>query len=182
MKILVIIPAKMDSTRLEGKNMKEVNGKPLLQYSIDYAKSSKYNPDILVTSENIKVLSYVFNQCKGIMPHQRLRTMCGDVEVVDVYQDIIKNHPPDSYDLVVALQPDNPDRSNTLDECIDYMIENNYDDFFTVNPDYKRSGSVRIFKFNYLREGKVSKRVGCMKDEATDIHYQEDLEKVKQKL
>ena len=40
------------------------------------------------------------------------------------------------------------------------------------------SGSVRIFKYNYIKAGKVSKRLGCIKDEAVDIHYQEDLNKL----
>ena len=56
-----------------------------------------------------------------------------------------------------------------------YMVENNYDDLITVNPSYKRSGSVRIFKYNYLKSGKVSKRLGCLKDESVDIHFEEDL-------
>jgi hypothetical protein len=51
-----------------------------------------------------------------------------------------------------------------------------------VNPTYKRSGSVRIFKYNYLKSEQVSKRLGCIKDSAVDIHYQEDLELVKQNL
>jgi CMP-N-acetylneuraminic acid synthetase len=100
---------------------------------------------------------------------------------VDVYEHII-NEINEEYNLVVCLQPDNPNRSHTLDECIDYMIENKYDDLITVNPSYKRSGSVRIFKYNYLKSGQVSKRLGCIKDDATDIHYESDLELVKDKL
>ena len=59
---------------------------------------------------------------------------------------------------------------------MDYLIENNYDDLITVNNEYKRSGSVRIFKYEYLKAGFVSKRMGCIRDDATDIHYKEDLE------
>jgi CMP-N-acetylneuraminic acid synthetase len=42
MKILVIIPAKTDSTRLPKKNIQKIKGKTLVEYSIDYAKQSKY--------------------------------------------------------------------------------------------------------------------------------------------
>ena len=62
------------------------------------------------------------------------------------------------------------------------MIENKYDDLITVNPSYKRSGSVRIFKYDYLYSGQVSKRLGCIKDGAVDVHYESDLELVKEKL
>ena len=40
---------------------------------------------------------------------------------------------------------------------------------FDVNNEYKRSGSVRIFKYEYLKAGLVSKRMGCIRDDATDI-------------
>jgi CMP-N-acetylneuraminic acid synthetase len=143
MRVLAIIPAKLDSKRLKHKNIREIDGKPMFLHSVDYADASRYG-----------------------------------VEVIDVYQHII-NEINEEYDIVVGLQPDNPNRVNTLDECIDYMIENKYDDIITVNPNYKRSGSVRIFKYNYLYSGEVSKRLGCIKDDAIDIHYESDLELVK---
>ena len=52
MKILTIIPAKTDSTRLPKKNIQKINGKTLVEHSIDYAKQSKYNPEIIVSSES----------------------------------------------------------------------------------------------------------------------------------
>lgn len=171
MKVLVIIPAKMDSKRLNGKNLKQINGKSLLEYSVEYAKQSKYKMDIYVSSESDDV-KY---ECDRLNVNflKRSLDLCGDVEVVEVYFDVIKQL--NKYDLVVALQPDNPNRSNTIDDCIDYMIDNKYDDLFTVNPDYKRSGSVRIFKWKYLINQMVSMRVGCILDTATDIHTIEDL-------
>ena len=172
MKVLTIIPAKLDSTRLEKKNLKKINGKSLIEYSIEYAKTSKHDVDIIVSSESTEVKDTVLPY--GVIFHNRKKELCGDTEVVDVYLDIVTNL-IENYDLVVCLQPDNPNRSHTYDECIQYMIDNNYDDLITVNPDYKRSGSVRIFKFDYLKSGQVSKRLGCIKDNAIDIHYQEDL-------
>ena len=62
------------------------------------------------------------------------------------------------------------------------MVDNNYDDLITIEPSFKRSGSVRIFKYDHLLKGHVSKRIGCVKDNATDIHYQIDLEKAKKKI
>jgi len=179
MKILTIIPAKLDSTRLEKKNLKEIKGKTLIEHSINYANSSKYNIDIVISSESDEVREIALKN--NVVFHSRDINLCGDTEVVDVYLNIIEGI-TEKYDLVVCLQPDNPNRTHTLDECIQYMINNNYDDLITINPDYKRSGSVRIFKYDYLKKGQVSKRLGCIKDEAIDIHYQEDLEKAINKL
>ena len=175
MELLTIIPTKLDSKRLIEKNIKELNGKPLFHHSIDYASKSKYKNDIIVSTESEKVKSLVPN---GVNIHHRDNALCGDVEVVDVYLEIIKSIKK-QYDYVICLQPDNPNRSNTLDNCLDYMIENNYDDLITVNNDYKRSGSIRIFKYEFLKNGFVSKRMGCIKDDATDIHFIEDLNKLR---
>jgi len=111
----------------------------------------------------------------------RDKSLCGDVEVVDVYIDILKNL-NEKFDLVVCLQPDHPDREHTFDYCVDYMVDNNYDDLITIEPSFKRSGSVRIFKYDHLIKSKVSLRIGCIKDDATDIHYLEDLEKARKKF
>ena len=55
MKVLVIIPAKLDSTRLKKKNLKKLNGKSLVEHSIDYAKASKHEVEIIVSSESNEV-------------------------------------------------------------------------------------------------------------------------------
>ena len=179
MKVLVIIPTKLDSTRLEKKNIRELNGKAMFLHSVDYANQSKHEVTILVSSESDEVKSIC--EQYGVYFDERSKELCGDTEVVDVYLDVV-NKTLHDYDLVVGLQPDNPNRSHALDDCIDYMLENNYDDLITVNPNYKRSGSVRIFKYEYLKSGQVSKRLGCIKDDAIDIHYQSDLELTKKNL
>ena len=179
MKVLVIIPTKLDSTRLEKKNIRELNGKPMFLHSVDYANQSKHDITIVVSSESDEVKSICEDYNVGF--DLRNANLCGDAEVVDVYLNVVRRT-LGQYDLVVGLQPDNPNRSHTLDECIDYMIENKYDDLITVNPSYKRSGSVRIFKYDYLYSGQVSKRLGCIKDDAVDVHYESDLELVKEKL
>ena len=42
MKILYIIPARGGSKGLPGKNIRLLNGKPLIAYSIEAAQNSKY--------------------------------------------------------------------------------------------------------------------------------------------
>ena len=179
MKILTIIPAKTDSTRLPKKNIQKIKGKTLVEYSIDYAKQSKYNPKIIVSSEDEAVWNIAIkNQVEWA---RRPKHLLKDAEVTDVYIDLL-NSLDEKFDLIVCLQPDHPDREHTFDYCVDYLINNNYDDLITIEPSFKRSGSVRVFKYNHLINGHVSKRIGCIKDDATDIHYQEDLELAKIKI
>ena len=183
LKILVIIPAKTDSTRLPGKNLKEINGKTLVEHSIDFAKKSKYNPTIVVSSEAREVKE-IADRC-GVEFEIRSSYLTGDAEVVDVYISVAKVMEfdlPNYFNLVVGLQPDHPDREHSIDHYIDYLVDNNYDDLICIEPSYRRSGSVRIFKMDHLLKGAVSKRIGTIVDNATDIHYQEDLDKAKKRM
>ncbi len=179
MKILVIIPAKLDSKRLPQKNIQIINDKTLVEYSIDYAQKSRYHPKIIVTSES-ELLKNIAEK-NNVIFSLREKALCGDVEVVEVYIDLLKKL-NEKFDLVVCLQPDHPDREHSFDYCVDYMLNNNYDDLITIEPSFKRSGSVRIFKYDHLINSNVSFRIGCIKDDATDIHYQEDLEKARTKM
>ena len=177
MRVLAIIPAKLDSKRLKHKNIREIDGKPMFLHSVDYADASRYGVEVIVSSES-DVVEEICNQHE-VRFHKRPTELCGDVEVVDVYQHII-NEINEEYDIVVGLQPDNPNRVNTLDECLDYMIDNKYDDIITIDDTYRRSGAMRLFKYDLLKKCKVSYRIGCVKETATDIHTEEDLEQVKQ--
>jgi rhamnosyltransferase len=179
LKVLAIIPAKGDSTRLPKKNLQTINGLTLAEHAINYAKDCPYVDDIIVSTEDDKIMDIAFkNDVKGMI---RDKFLCGDTEVVDVYIDVV-NKLDKRYDYVVAIQPDHPDREHSLKYCLEYMVENYYDDLITVtnrNGDinaFQRSGSVRIFKYNHLLAGHVSKRIGCVKCNATDIHYQKDLD------
>ena len=55
MNIVTIIPAKGNSNRLKDKNIYELNGKPLLQWTLEAAKKSKYLDRIFVSTESSKV-------------------------------------------------------------------------------------------------------------------------------
>ena len=42
MTFISVIPARKNSTRLKNKNLKKINGKPLIYYSIQSSIKSKY--------------------------------------------------------------------------------------------------------------------------------------------
>ena len=52
---IAIIPAKTDSTRLPKKNLQVIDGKTLVEHTIDYAKNSEYIKHIIVSTESDEV-------------------------------------------------------------------------------------------------------------------------------
>ena len=52
MKRIAIIPARSGSKRLKDKNVKELNGKPLMAYTIEAALKSKMFDKVFVSSDS----------------------------------------------------------------------------------------------------------------------------------
>ena len=113
-----------------------------------------------------------------------------NAEVADVYVDMFQNQfkkngewrIPQETTHIVGLQPDHPDRTNSLDDMIEYFIDNTYDDLVTVDRLGTRNGSVRIVKAEYVKWGTMSRRVGSMLDDCTNIHSEDDLNQAEKNI
>lgn len=178
---LAIIPAKTDSTRLKKKNLRTINGKTLLEHSIEYAMGSKYISSIVVSTESDEVKS-ICSSYEDILVVDRPTHLLKDAEVADVYVDVVQNNDCPSITHVVGIQPDHPDRTNNLDEMLDYFVDNKYDDLVTVDSKGTRNGSVRITKFEYVLSGQMSRRVGSYLDDCTNIHDESDLKNAEKNI
>ena len=173
MKVFVIIPAKGDSKRLVGKNKRVIAGKTLLEHSIMYVQKSKLVSTIIVSTEDEETKRIA--ESYGIQVVGRTKDFMGEREVADVYINIFKEYGDDTFTHVVGVQPDHPDRTLPLDDMLEYAVQNKYDDLFTVDPDGTRNGSIRITKAEHVRIGAMSRRVGSMMDDCTNIHSEQDL-------
>ena len=181
---VAIIPAKTDSTRLKKKNLRVIAGKTLVEHAIDYAKESKLVQDIIVTSESDEVRDIV-ETYDNVLFYERGKSYMGEREVADVYVNIFQKQfrdkgewkIPQMVTHVVGIQPDHPDRTNELDDMIEYFIKNKYDDLVTVDSNGTRNGSVRIVKAEMVKHGTMSRRVGSILDDCTNVHTEFDLRK-----
>lgn len=55
MKILCIVQARMGSERLPGKVMREINGQPMVSYTLNSLKKSKYIDEIVLATSTLKL-------------------------------------------------------------------------------------------------------------------------------
>jgi N-acylneuraminate cytidylyltransferase len=172
-KAFVIIPAKGDSKRLIGKNKRIIAGKTLLEHSIEYALKSSLTLCIIVSTEDEEIQKIA--KSYGVKVVGRNKDFMGEREVADVYVKIFQEHGNNNFTHVVGVQPDHPDRTVPLDEMLEYAVENKYDDLFTVDKRGTRNGSIRITKAEHVRLGHMSRRVGSMLDNCTNVHSKEDL-------
>jgi CMP-N,N'-diacetyllegionaminic acid synthase len=77
MNILAIIPARAGSKGLPGKNIKDLNGKPLIAYTIEEAFKSKYINRVVV-STNDKDIAGISTQLNAEVPFLRPAELSSD--------------------------------------------------------------------------------------------------------
>lgn len=124
---LVIIPARGGSKGIPRKNLRPLNGVPLISYSINLALQSAYKPDVFVSTDDAEIA--YFAEKFGAQVHLRDKNLGGDKVTLDpviyeAYTTIAKtrNKP---YDYVITLQPTSPLLSvKSLDQAIEQMISN----------------------------------------------------------
>ncbi len=118
LKIIAIIPARGGSKSIPLKNIKKINNKPLITYTIDSAKKSKIFDFIIVSSDHNKIKK-ISSKFKDILVFDRSKKISRDITpteevVTDVLKKIkdIKNYVPD---WIFILEPTSPLRSiNTI--------------------------------------------------------------------
>jgi len=115
MKFKIIIPARANSKRLPGKNMKVLGGKPLIQYSIDFALNHFSEEAIWVNSDDQEILN--FAKLKGVNTLVRPDNLSTDFSrTVDVLKHQVNYFKKQNIicDAIILLQPTNPLREDDL--------------------------------------------------------------------
>lgn len=57
--VIAIIPARFYSTRLEGKLLLPINGKPLILHTLEQTKKAKYISRVIVATDDEKILKVI---------------------------------------------------------------------------------------------------------------------------
>jgi CMP-N-acetylneuraminic acid synthetase len=111
----VIIPARLNSKRLPGKNMRILGDKPLIQHSIDFALENFEKKSIWVNSDDESVLNLACNL--GVNGYSRPLVLGGDeISTVEVIINQLEFFKENNIfcDSIILLQPTNPFRDNKL--------------------------------------------------------------------
>lgn len=121
MKNLAIIPARSGSKGLKDKNIKDLNGVPLLAYSIIAAKESGLFEEIMVSTDS-EEYAKIARDYGARVPFLRTEENSTDkASSWDVVKEVVKQYENmgERFDTITLLQPTSP-----LREAID--IQNGY--------------------------------------------------------
>ncbi|MBO8161753.1 MAG: acylneuraminate cytidylyltransferase family protein [Thermosipho sp. (in: Bacteria)] len=122
MEVLAFIPARGGSKGVPKKNIRLLAGKPLIAYSIEQAKESKYISRIIVSteSEEIAEIAREWNAEVIKRPEELARDETPTIDTIIHALDYLKKEENYTPDIVVLLQPTSPLRTS---EDIDSAIE-----------------------------------------------------------
>ncbi len=127
--IIASIPAREGSKRVVKKNLRLLNGKPMIDYAIEASKKSKYFNDIYVNSDSDEIGKH--GKTLGVKYYKRKKHLGEDNITSDEYNyDFVKNIPTD---ILVQINPVCPlITGQDIDKIIKYFLDNNYDSLVTV--------------------------------------------------
>lgn len=129
--MIAIIPARGGSKGLPGKNIKLLNGKPLIAYTIEAALFSKKFSRIIVNTDDLEIAKIAM-QYGAEVPFMRPQYLATDgAKSIDVLKhtiDYLQKHDHINIDVLTILQPTSPLRtSEDIIEAIDIFTNKNAD-------------------------------------------------------
>ena len=118
-KVLCLIPARGGSKGVPGKNLVKVQGKSLLDWTVDSAKKSKYIDRIVLSSEDeaiIDAAKIAGCDIPFVRPKELASDVAGTMEVVFHALDNLS----EKFDYIILLQITSPLRNeHDIDTCLE---------------------------------------------------------------
>ncbi|MBI5401570.1 acylneuraminate cytidylyltransferase family protein [Candidatus Wolfebacteria bacterium] len=135
-KILGIITARGGSKSIPRKNIKNLNGKPLIAYTIEAAEKSRLLTRFVVSTEDAEIVA-VSKQLGASVPFIRPMELAQDdsasIDVVIHAINWLKDSLTEKYDYIMILQPTSPLRTaEDIDACIEKIIDTGADSVISM--------------------------------------------------
>ena len=122
----IIIPARYGSSRLKGKPLIEVNGKPIIQWVFEKAVKANYADRVIIATDNEEIYNTVLMfgaEAEMTSDHHNSGS--------DRIAEVVKRHP--EIEFIVNLQGDEPlIKSESIDEVIKNVRDDSNADISTL--------------------------------------------------
>lgn len=148
--IVALIQARMGSTRLPGKVMKPITGRPMLDIQLERLKTSRLIHSIVVATTDQPQDEIIVDYCRD---HQIRCTQGDEANVLKRFYEAAQIA---KADIVIRLTADCPIIDPAIvDETIKYYLDHSseYDYVSNVHPrTYPRGMDVEVFSFSALEK------------------------------
>ena len=146
--VLAIVQARMGSTRLPGKTLIDIEGKPLLEHVINRIRYSKMIEEIIIATTNEPEDKVIVNMAKKL----QVKTYEGSsYDVLDRFYQVARLF---KGKVIVRITADDPFKDpKVIDDIVKYFLshpELNYVSN-TIEPSYPVGIDVEVFSYQALK-------------------------------
>lgn len=175
---VVVIPAKQQSSRLNNKNMKLVNGFPMLHWTLQYSLLNFDAEKVFVSSDSQEIGDFAASYGVGFVP--RPPYLIGDTPILDVYRHAVvfleASGKVKNVETLIGLQPDHPDRRIPLDDVLKSFYCAGAHRLMSVDKNGEKNGAHYVLSRYFLDYGHSENDLTIV-DDCTNIHFQSDLDR-----
>lgn len=178
--IIAIIPARSGSKRLKNKNIININGQPMISWTINAAKNSKLINQIYVSSDSRKILDIAKkNNVKTILRPPNISE--DNVPKIEAIRHAIKFlEKKQKIDIVVSLQANSPNiTAIDIDKCISDLLLKKKKEVISLDHELNQNAAIRVMTKETVFNEYLSTYFSCTINDAIDIHDKKDLNKIK---
>ena len=135
-KTAIIIPARLNSTRLKNKLLLEVNSKPIIQWVYESAKKSKLSKRVIIATDSEEIYGKAQNFGAEVE-----MTSADHKSGSDRIAEVAKRHP--EFEYILNMQGDEPQITpEVIDLALD-LIQNTSCDISTLVREIKDTGQIQ---------------------------------------
>lgn len=137
-RFIAIIPARGGSKGIPRKNIKNLNGKPLIAWTIDAALRSKYIDRTVVSTDDEEIMNYSTEfgaEVPFLRPHYLAKDDSSSVDVILDALFRLQENEGFEFDYLLLLQPTSPLRNEShIDDAIECFAKSceNYDSLVSI--------------------------------------------------
>jgi CMP-N,N'-diacetyllegionaminic acid synthase len=137
MRVLGLIPARGGSKGISRKNVRDLAGKPLMQWTAEAALAARSITSLVLSTDDDEIAA-VGRRCGLRTPFVRPSELAADdTPTLRVVQHAIRTleQSGESFDAICLLQPTNPFRTAAdIDACVELFISSGADAVLSVLP------------------------------------------------
>ena len=154
-RILGVIPARGGSKGIPGKNLHEISGKPLIQYTIEASKDSKFLSEFIISTDSEEIANFsrsIGGDVPFIRPDRLSTDKALSLPVVLHALEFMESYIGKKYDIVVMLQPTTPLRHyKDIDSAINILLGGQADSVISVT----EVGGYHPLRMKRIKDGRL---------------------------
>lgn len=182
-KLIAIIPARGGSKRLKDKNIYPLNGKPLLQYSVEACLACVSVSEVYVSTDSEAIAQVARSAGAAVLLRPQDLADDDTPKIIAIRHAIEQLNDKIEFEDVAIIQANSPQlRAKHIDEAYAMMQRYQLWEVMSADSNGVQNAAIRIVKKQVAFQPFLSAHCGFYTCNLLDVHTLEDIEKLSSKV